>query len=229
MNHDEATRLMAVEKYLLNEMPPELRDEFEEHFFDCPECSADLRATEAFLAAAKDEMKEVRVAKPSPAPSRKSPFEFLWRPAFALPAFALLLIVIAYQNLVIYPHFANEIAQLRTPQLLPSLSLAGGNSRGGETPSITVRPSQPFALSFDIPTQGRFSSYTCLLYSPSGSIAFQIQVSAQQAKDTISISIPAGHRETGTYTLKVQGDADGSAAGPASDLAHYRFAVKEQD
>jgi hypothetical protein len=229
MNHNEATRLMAVEKYLLNEMPPELRDEFEEHFFDCPECMAELRATEAFLTAAKDEMKELRVAKPASAPSKKSRFEFLWRPAFALPAFALLLLVITYQNLVVYPHLSSEMAQLRTPQILPSLSLAGGNSRGGETPSIAVRSSQPFALSFDIPTQDRFSNYTCLLYSPSGSIAFQIQVSAQQAKDTISISIPAGQRESGTYTLNVRGNVGGSEAGAASDLAHYRFAVKEQD
>jgi hypothetical protein len=43
MNHQEATELAAVEKYLLDELSPALRDAFEEHFFGCPECSADLR------------------------------------------------------------------------------------------------------------------------------------------------------------------------------------------
>src|ERR1700739_2666781 len=100
MDHPEATRLLAVEKYLLDEMPPELRDEFEEHFFGCPECAADLRATEAFLGAAKQELKAAPLRKPAAA-EKKSPFGFLWKPVFALPAFALLLLVIAYQNIVV--------------------------------------------------------------------------------------------------------------------------------
>jgi Putative zinc-finger len=37
MDHHQATQLTAVEKYLLDELPPELRDEFEEHYFDCQE------------------------------------------------------------------------------------------------------------------------------------------------------------------------------------------------
>jgi hypothetical protein len=229
MDHHEATRLMAVEKYLLKELPPELRDEFEEHFFDCPECSADLRATEAFLAATQKELATAPISKPSPAIAKKSPFEFLWRPVFALPAFALLLLAIAYQGAVIYPRQASEIAQLQAPRILPTLSLAGGNSRGGETPAIAVPRHQPFVLSVDIPTQDRFSSYTCLLYSPSGSTAFRIHVSAQQAKDTVSISVPAADSETGSYTLAVQGNTDRTPSEAAVDLAHYRFEVRSKN
>ena len=53
MDHHQATQLTAVEKYLLDELTPELRDEFEEHFFDCQECATDLRATAGFIDAAK--------------------------------------------------------------------------------------------------------------------------------------------------------------------------------
>ena len=229
MDHPEATRLMAVEKYLLDEMPPALRDEFEEHFFGCPECAADLRATEAFLDAAKQELKAAPLPKPSPVADKKSPFEFLWRPVFALPAFALLLLVIAYQNIVVYPHLASEIAQLQAPQIAPTLSLLAGNSRGGETPSIAIQKSQPFVVNIDIPTQDRFSSYTCLLYSPTGSTASKIQISAQQAKDTVSISVPAGKAVPGNYTLLVQGNSDRVPAEPAIDLAHFRFVVTSQN
>jgi hypothetical protein len=228
MDHPEATRLMAVEKYLLDEMPPELRDEFEEHFFGCPECAADLRATEAFLGAAKQELKAAPLRKPAVA-EKKSPFEFLWKPVFALPAFALLLLVIAYQNILVYPHLASEVAQLQAPQIAPTLSLLAGNSRGGETPTIAIQKSQPFVVNVDIPTQDRFSSYTCLLYSPSGSTASKIQISAQQAKDTVSISVPAGKAVAGNYTLVVQGNSDRVPAEPAIDLAHFRFVVTSQN
>jgi hypothetical protein len=225
MDHQEATRLMAVEKYLLKELPPELRDEFEEHYFDCPECAADLAATEAFLSAAKAELAAPPPSRVSTASTKKSPFEFLWRPAFALPVFALLLLIIAYQNVAVYPRLASQVAQLRAPQILSSLSLVGGNSRGGEIPSVTLRRLQSFVLSLDIPTQERFSSYTCLLVSPSGSTDFRIQVSAQQARDTVSISVPAGDWKAGTYNLIVQGSTDRVPAQPVADLAHYRFAV----
>ena len=57
MDHQEATQLMAVEKYVLNELPPQLRDDFEEHYFDCQECAKDIRAATAFLDAAKIELK----------------------------------------------------------------------------------------------------------------------------------------------------------------------------
>ena len=57
MDHHQATQLTAVEKYLLEELAPELRDEFEEHFFDCQECATDLRATAGFIDAAKREFK----------------------------------------------------------------------------------------------------------------------------------------------------------------------------
>src|SRR5665213_1326616 len=98
MDHQDAIRSMAVEKYLLNELSPELRDDFEEHYFDCPECAANLRATAAFLDAAKAELKAVSVSTPSPSTATKRRFTLLWRPAFALPAaLAASLLVIAYQ------------------------------------------------------------------------------------------------------------------------------------
>ena len=53
MGHDEAVRTLATEKYLLGELSPELRDRFEEHFFDCRPCAFDLWAAATFLELAK--------------------------------------------------------------------------------------------------------------------------------------------------------------------------------
>jgi hypothetical protein len=133
--------------------------------------------------------------------------------------------VIAYQNLVVYPRFKTEIAELKAPEILPQVSLVGGNSRGGQIPVATVGSGQPFLLLLDIPTEDRFSSYTCLLYSASGSLAWRVEVSPQQARDTVSIRVPSAGQGAGVYTLTVQGKTGGSPV----DLAHYRFTLSSQN
>jgi hypothetical protein len=53
VDHDEAVRTLATEKYLLGEMCRDLREEFEMHLFDCEQCAFDLWAAVTFLARAK--------------------------------------------------------------------------------------------------------------------------------------------------------------------------------
>jgi Putative zinc-finger len=225
MDHQQATQLTAVEKYLLNELPPELRDEFEEHFFDCQECATDLRATAGFLDSARKEFRAHPLPKTGTVPEAKPWRVSLWPSALVWSALAASLLLIAYQNVAVYPHFKTEIAELRAPEILPSISLAGGNSRGGQVPAATVGAHQAFLLLVDIPTADRFSSYTCLLYSPSGSVSWRVEVSPQLAKDTVSIRVPSTGRQSGEYTLTVRGNESGSAV----DLAHYRFLLNNQN
>ncbi len=47
MEHLEAVNTLAIERYLLEEMPQEERDAFEEHFFSCAECADDVREAAA--------------------------------------------------------------------------------------------------------------------------------------------------------------------------------------
>jgi hypothetical protein len=225
MDHNQATQQLTVEQYLLNELPPEVRDEFEEHFFDCQECSTDLRATVAFMAAAKKEFAAHPVPKPGAEIKGKSFFASLWPSALVWSALAASLLVVAYQNLVVYPGFETEIAALKAPEILPSISLVGGNSRGGQVPSAVVKAGHPFLLSLDIPTQDRFSSYTCLLYSPSGTLLSRVEVPAQSAKDTVSFRVPEADKQPGEYTLNVRGNL----AGTSVDLGPLRFVLNGQD
>ncbi len=266
MNHREALERSAVEKYLLNEMPEPERDEFEEHFFDCAECAADLKTTAAFLDGAKKELRLRRAAEPdaaagpaSEAPPRRLPktpkkpwFDFLWRPAFAAPAFALLLGVLVYQNVVVFPR-SGEGAPRETspgeassreasrggiptgagssvasgadgPEILASLSLIGGNSRGGGMPVATLAKGQPLLISLDIPTADRFSGYTCALVDASGAVLWRLPVSAEEAKDTVSIRVPSTRLTRGDYRLVVRGNANNGGEGEPP-LANYRFTL----
>jgi anti-sigma factor RsiW len=228
MDHQEAMRRAAVEKYLLGELPPPERDEFEEHFFECQECAGDLKTTAAFLDGAKREFKRGPAAQTAPEAGKQPWWTLLWRPAFAGPAFAALLLIVAYQNLVTYPRFAGATAQLKKPEILTSVSLVGGLSRGGAMPSVAVAPAQSILLSVDIPAAEQYARYSCVLLAPSGAALWRVPVSAEQAKDTVSIRIPAGHWERGNYTLLVQGYANPIRDEPA-DVARYRFTLNSSD
>jgi hypothetical protein len=227
MDHDQALRVAAVEKYLLNELPQDERDQFEEHFFDCQECALDLRTGAAFLSQAKKEFARGAGAHAIlETKRRRNWLDFLLRPALAVPAFAALLLVVGYQNAVTFPRLTRDAASQGMPQVLPALSLVGADSRGGETASLRAA-GQPFLLLFDIPGDvsgnAGFANYTCSLYSPSGSLIWKTTVSKEQAKDTVSLRVPPAHADDGTYSLLVQGNA----AGNTQDLARYRFRLQQ--
>ena len=222
MDHYQATELTAVEKYLLDELTPGERDDFEEHFFDCQECAIDLRSTAAFMAAAKKEFQANPVAKPRGAANGKSFFASLWPSALVWSALAASLLVVAYQKRSFF-RAQQQKARLKAPEILPSISLVGGNSRGGQIPAAEVGAARPFLLQLDIPTQDRFFSYTCLLYSPSGTLAWRVELSPSQRRIRFPCAFlqPTG---VGEYTLTVQGNT--GQGGTPVNLAHYHFALK---
>jgi hypothetical protein len=232
MEHHYAVKNHLVEQYLLNDMSPEERDAFEEHFFDCTECAMELRATNSFLHAARAEFlrtHEVAVIDSYKASQPKSTFKNIltWRPAFAVAALAACLVVMVYQNVVTVPHLRNQIASVDVPAVLPSLSLVSGNSRGGSVPEIALNGARSLVLQVDIPTEDRYSGYTCSLYTPQNQLIWTVPVSAEQAKNTVSIRAPITSRIDGTYLLKIQANQNQSSTSLASivNLANYPFTI----
>ena len=231
MEHTEAVSQYAVEKYLLGEMSPEVREAFEEHYFGCEECAADLRAGAVFIAQARKELARPNiVAMPVAAaqePKRKLfSFPSLLRPAFAVPAMAAMLLVIAFQNVVTVPHLRQEASVASAPQILPSVNLVDGGSRGAEIRTIAASAHQPFMLFVDVPTDTRFSGYLCSLYSPSGKMIWQITVPPSQAMNTVPIQVPSENAAAGVNTLLVQGVSADASNGTPVDLVKYRFLLQ---
>src|SRR5882762_5192275 len=109
MNHQLAEQTHAVDKYLLNELTEAERLEFEEHFFDCPACSHELKQNtivvdnlKQVLLEDRRKTSEERVA--SRWLSREAWLSWL-RPTTLVPAFAALALalVVGYQNFVYIP------------------------------------------------------------------------------------------------------------------------------
>jgi hypothetical protein len=206
MDHSEALRLKATEKYLLNELDPEQLDQFEEHMFDCPECAVDVRAAAMFLEQSKAVLSEVRGPRPViiPAPARKGWLGWL-RPAFAAPALAVLLVVVGYQNLISNPKLHQE---LNRPQVMPWAAVSVG-MMGDESPQITLSRGQGFVLFVRIPPESGFNQYNADLLSPSGKREWSLPISVASDKDKkqdhFLVQVPGANWTSGTYTLKVHG------------------------
>jgi hypothetical protein len=222
MDHDEAIQLMLAEKYLLDELSPESRDQFEEHFFGCTECALDLRAGATLI----EQMKEVLSGTPTgsqvrvPVPvSRKSGWIAWLRPALVLPVLAVLLALIGYQNLVTYPQLKLAANQ---PQVLPWASV-NVSTRGANASVITAHPGEGFLLFVNIPPDSRYSSYIAELHDPAGAMEWSLAFPAETAVDTWPIRVPAAARREGTYTLVVQGV---SAVGEKSEVGRSPFELR---
>lgn len=217
MDHNEALQSQACEKYLLGELPPALRDAYEEHYFSCPECATQLRCAAEFLGASRD----IFAASPAPSlgPSPVRTGWFAWfKPAVALPAFALLLLVIGYQNFVTIP----EYKQIASPHVLPMHSLIAANSRGGEGQTITSAPNEPLGLYVDVPADSTHSTYLLRLEDPAGRSSLLRSVSAQEAQKTQVIVVNPG-TQAGKYTIVISSLTDATAK--PEEIARLHFVI----
>lgn len=212
MEHNEAIKEMVAERYLLGELTPEQRDAFEEHAFDCPECSLDLRAGSIFINTAKVELPHLATTSAAPSlpsisrPDRKRINWQSWlRPAFAGPAFAALLAVVGYQNLLTIPSLRTAATQ---PSVLPSTAFHAG-TRGTAHTQVQADRTQGAVLSIELPQDSGVATYSFTLYDPQGKQIWTRTLTAARAGTSgdgiVSLVIPSAGLVQGSYTLAIAG------------------------
>ncbi len=202
MNHEQAVQEMSTERYLLDELSPEQREAFEEHMFECPECAMDVRAGNVFMTEAKTQLPELtaRTAAQPAAPARaKKPWWSVFAmPAFAAPAFAALVAVIAFQNLATIPSLRSAA---REPRIIPWSTLHAG-TRGTEPTIVQADRRQGAVILIDVPRG--YASYAIDLNDPQGKRFWTQTVTASDA-GTLSLLIPGAGLKEGSYTLNLAG------------------------
>lgn len=226
MDHSEALRLQAAEKYVLGELSPAARDEYEEHYFDCQECAADLKAAVAFVDGSRIVFQsgpgEVLQEKELTAP----PWLAWLRPAVLVPAMAVLVVVLGYQSFVTVPHL-KRATTAQTTGAASFISLIGANSRGEAAKSFAIRQNQPVILEVDIPPSQQFSSYLCEIQDASGHVVYDGRVSAADAKHSVHLIVPGGALRARAYTLRVLGqEGAGNDAGSQNEVARLIFTIE---
>jgi len=227
---------MAAEKYLLDELTPDLRDAFEEHMFDCPECAFDIRAAASFVNEAKVQLPELTAADSVPfaetagfktnAPNKRRDWMGWLRPLFASPmiagpVFAALLLVVGYQNLVTYPALRMAATE---PRLLSSISIHAG-TRGGERSEVQAVRKQGVLVQVELPEHTAFTTYVVDLYDPEGKLAWtqNISVASNGADgDSLSLMIPGEGLRQGAYSMAVSGV---SVTGQRMEIERHTFDI----
>jgi hypothetical protein len=231
MDHDAVARQKMTERYLLNELDPGLRDEFEQHFFDCQDCALDIRAGSELVTHSKIVLAEVPEPRPVLVTTNRGPVSrgwFAWlRPAFIVPAMVLLLAVIGYQSLVIVPGLQSA---LRQPRVLPWASVNVGTWSAEGGPTISVPQGKGFLLLVRIPPDETYARYAMDLYGPGGRHEWSLTIPIVSSQATLQqdqwpVQVPAANREAGSYSLAVRGI---TAAGETKKIGQALFELQIQ-
>lgn len=137
MDHREAVAAKAAERYLLGEMNWRERDEFEAHFFDCPECAREVHQGVELSAG----LEAVSAGfTPEPRASFGECLAAFWRRPVWAPAAAALGLALIAENAIVLPAAR---AKLR-PQPVLSVLLKSDFRGAGDEREPAVRPDGDF-------------------------------------------------------------------------------------
>jgi hypothetical protein len=215
MDHDLAVKSQACEKYLLGELSPDLRDAYEEHYFSCAECAAQLRMAAELIGAGQHIFaKTPDLVASAPAVREPDGWSRWLRRAFAIPVMAGLLLIVGYQNVVLIP----QLQQSQSPRVLPMFSLISANTRGETLPVFAAQPNQPFGLYVDIPVDPEIPNYKVSVQDPSGKTILSSSLDYAQAQKT-QVLVINPERKSGKYSLVIIGQPK------QTELAHIHFTI----
>ncbi len=234
MDHNEAVRLQAAEKYLLGELPKEQHAAFEEHFFECSACAEEMKTTVAFMESSRQVAREgVRqvIDEERLVPAVSSPRAGGWfgwlRPAFAVPVFAALLLFIGYQNGVTIPKLKGSAAS-QSAEIISSTFHLAGSARGGDESEtkLQVRAGESFILNFDFTPARTFGEYSWQLLDQAGRAVKLGKISGDKKYQTVSLPVVGGVESAGKYNLVFLGGAGGNSQTPnENEVQRFTFTV----
>lgn len=212
MDHETAIQMKASERYVIGDLEPHERDEFEDHFADCSRCMEDVWTASTFAANAKAVFRDRAQAKPA---RRKAYFEWLFArpiPAFAAIAFAAF---IGYQNMVVIPG-------TRAPRAAVASLNLDGETRAG-LPKVAAADALRMRMPFDHPAgSGRVFVE---LKDTLGNSLSSGPVAAPAPNQPLDIYFPV-RLSPGRYTVVVRSDNSGRAA---EEIARSSFEVTAQE
>ena len=212
MEHNEAVEMMASEKYLLDELSPELRDAYEDHFFGCAECAQDVQLGAAFIDQTKIVLPQMKWSSTSAKAAAVRPVQqkrewFAWlrpawlQPALLVPAFACLLAIVGYQNLVVYPAMR---AAAMEPRILPSATVLHDDTRSG-IPVIYADLKLGTTITVEMPAGATYSSYKLDFYDADGKFIWTRPVPSDNKGDDMLTFWLSSAVKLKTYKLIVSG------------------------
>jgi Putative zinc-finger len=219
MDHNEAVRLEAAEKYVLGKLPKDQHAAYEEHYFECPACAEEIKATVAFMESVKQLVREEALEPAGPravaATAATTGGWFAWlRPVFAVPVMAALLLFIGYQNVVTISRLKASSSSQAGQTISSAFALRGsvrGDGESGDAANrVPVRREESFTLNFDFTPTGTFSEYQWQLRDQAGRVMKSGTIGGEKKYQRVSFNVVGGVENAGKYNLVFFGSADGA-------------------
>jgi hypothetical protein len=229
MDHSEAKGMHAAEKYVLGELSDELREEYEDHYLDCSECSLDVRAAVAFVANSKEVFAEDRLAVPlaREKKEKRSRWAGWLKPLIAVPAIAALVLALTYEKHHTTAGVPIDSGTEQTVVASNSFGLRGGDREASVSTSVKVHAGEAFGLHFDFTPGKTFAEYSGELQDQTGRTVRQFAISGERINKVVKIVVPGELAVPGNYALVIYGDVAGQARSSAEAVvAKYLFTVE---
>jgi Putative zinc-finger len=223
MDHEAAIRLQASERYLLGELSPSDRDEFEEHYFTCMECAEDVRAAVELRANARAVFREkggeAIQAKPAGKPGWLQNLRL--RPVFALSA---ALNVALFAGIGIQSARVARLTDATRPQFYPTFFV-----RPPYRAEIAVhdvpRGARLVGLYFELKEQERrYARYAYQVSDSSGREVLSGELPPpEQASSELNLVLPTGRLNPGVHTFIFSGVGNGQQV----ELRRIRLRIQQ--
>ena len=246
MDHQKAERARAADRYLLGELSDTEREEFEEHFFSCPECASEVRAGALFRANARavfldESMQPAHEGRESEHAGwlgwlgAQPAMAASWVAARMRPAMAVawattcvLLLLTGYQRLVVVPRLRTELAQVSVPQPYEPFTLRTV-TRGDDLTLEVPRSARFVGLTLHLDPQYKFRAYRAEFAAESGASRFSVTAASPRAAGLpLCFLVPVSSLPIGGYTMVLQGLDSVSQEQAGEKIGTYRFLVKRK-
>jgi len=215
MDHVEANRRFAAEQYLLGEMSEAEREEFEQHFFECPECAEALETGALLVEDAKAVLRE----QPRAVVPQRKKINFAWgggwgfAPAAAFAGWTLALVLAAAQ-FVHSPATSNLV-------IAPAVSVRA--ARSGEGLTFSKRTGM-MALTIPHEWEITYSRYQGEI-ERAGDQRVIYKAETPATAEALSVAVRLEDFRTGSYVLRIYGIPAGSAE--KTPVAQVPFTLTE--
>jgi hypothetical protein len=227
MDHAFAEKTGAADRYLLNEFTFEERAEFEEHFFDCADCSDQVRKGAIFIENAKEVLRAERPNKAVANPGGlRNQWALLWplkswllNPLQSIPSLAALCLamVVLYQNLATIP-------ELMRPESMSDIVIAPMTRE--KTPVVLIDRRKPlFNLNFDADSPRVYTNYTCVFRDEKGTTIMTLDSGPRENSSfRLLWKLPAAKFPAGRYEMTLSPQAESN-----NTIQRYVFTISNGD
>jgi Putative zinc-finger len=248
MVHAHIENQESIERYIRNQLAPEERQTFEEHFFSCEECFEKVQATERFIAGVRDAAGRglLGIGFPVAAPARNwGAWVVPSMAASALAAVALAL-VSGWLAFVQLPKLRQQLdkaaADLRLQQgerATLEKQIAADNQAEGNFPLVMLQATRDVqSATNEVVVPAGAKHLIVWIEVPSGSFKnFRIQVNTaddrpietvddlkRNAYGALAASLPLELLQPGEYRIKLTSPE----ASPAPLLGEYRLRIRRR-